>query len=264
MKKGLIVAGALVVVTAALGFFFGGEREVVRVPAERPTSAVSSGSSVKDKTAFDIWVLGGGSYIASAPPVEIRGIPYPTSEAMGLLDDRPYSLQGECAIRVRDVLVMEQKLKEVLAAHQGVIEQIEIVGSLRGREGFAILSVPTARFDGFVAAVRALGRMEFERISATALKPGSGEPVPVMSAVTFRFSDIDSSAAFDEGKGVLASSFGRGASHVLKGLAIIVEGAGIVVPLATGALLLIGPVYVIARYRRRREAKVKAVIARAG
>lgn len=261
MKTGMIalcVAGAVVVVTAIVGYLHGGTQEVVRASATKPDAPGRGAGAPRDgisqKTAFDISVLGGGPADDSTSPVVIRGIPYPTTEAMSLLEGRPYKLQGECAIRVREVLAMELKLKAILEEHKGSIEQLEIVGTLRGREGFAILTLPTDRFDSFVSALRGLGKMEDERITAKALKPGSVEAASGVSAVTLRFSDIDSSAAFDEGKGALATSFGRSASHALKGLAFLVETAGFMLPFVAAILLLVGPAWLIVKIARRLRA----------
>lgn len=250
MKTGmtaLCVAGGLLALIFVAGFFHEGRSAAKRTEAPCAPALEPSTSPIPKDPGY-------GKYEANRHNAgEVKR----PAAALPLLDDRAYKLQGECTMKVKAVLEMEESLKGLLTEHKGTIEQLEITGTERGRDGFAVLSVPSDRFDPFVKAVRGLGTMERERISAVAWKPAgnpSGDSVPEWAVVTLRFSDIASSPAVDESKGILATSFGRSASHFLKGIAVLVEAVGFVLPFLVAAILLFGPAFVVVKITRRLRA----------
>jgi hypothetical protein len=168
---------------------------------------------------------------------------------------RLYRLQCEFTLKVKAVLNLEEKLKGMLEDHKGTIEQLEITGTERGREGTAVVSVPTDHFDPFVKSVRELGQIKHEHVTAVSWKPGRATGgAPEFAVVTLSFSDIGTSPAVDESKGILATSFDRGAAHFLKGSAVMVEGLGYALPYAIAMILILGPTLAILRLRARRAA----------
>lgn len=246
MKTGmtaLCVAGGMLALIVTAGFFHEENRAKT---APRPAMAVPKPAFNDSVGVMAPSTAGDNGYTREASR--------PHGPA-GLLGDRAYKLQGECLMKVKAVLEMEETLKAMLTEHKGTIDQMEITGTERGREGYAVVSIPSDRFDPFVKAVRGLGTMERERISATAWKPtggaGSGESAPEWAAVTLRFSDIAGPSVVAESKGLLATSFDRSASHFLKGLAVLVETVGFVLPFLAAALLLIGPAWLIVKLARR-------------
>lgn len=171
-----------------------------------------------------------------------------------------YRLSCECSLQVDAVLALEEQLKTLLKEHDGTIEQLEIEGNERGRAGFAVVSLPASDFDAFVRQVRELGRMIREHLSAVAYKPGgdTGAGGAAVAQVRIDFTDIHGSADVDESKGVLASSFDRGASHFLKGSAVLVEGFGYALPYLIFGMLAGVPLWGLARLRARRESAARA------
>ena len=115
----------------------------------------------------------------------------------------------------------------------------------------------------FVKEVRELGEVTREHVSARAWKPGAGEgggEAEEFARVRIDFTDVDTSAAVDESKGVLATSFDRSASHFLKGMAVLVEGVGYGLPYLIVGLLVGLPLYGAVRLSRKIHARRDVVI----
>jgi hypothetical protein len=77
-----------------------------------------------------------------------------------------------------------------------------------------------------------------------------------LSLVSIRMADEKVAQTVLESRGVLASSFDQSASHFMKGLAVIVELVGMVLPFALGFLALAAPILAVKWLRRARPAAV--------
>ena len=74
-----------------------------------------------------------------------------------------------------------------------------------------------------------------------------------LSLVTLRMADEKVAPEVLESRGVLAASFDKSASHLLQGVAVIVEGVGYVLPFAIVLAFIFVPVFLAVRWRRMRR-----------
>ena len=107
-----------------------------------------------------------------------------------------------------------------------------------------------------------MGKVQSERITASKLRPGAGgregegaDPRE-LSLVSIRMADEKIAQNVLESRGILASSFDRSASHFMKGLAVIVELVGMVLPFVLGFLALAAPILAARWIRRPRTSSV--------
>jgi hypothetical protein len=120
--------------------------------------------------------------------------------------------------------------------------------------------IPSDKFRGFIADLRGMGKIQSERITASKLKPGQGEaagdvPDPrELSLVSLRMADEKVAQNVLESRGVLSASFDRSSSHFLKGLAVLVEAFGLILPFALAAAVVGVPFLIARRLRRVRPA----------
>jgi hypothetical protein len=108
-----------------------------------------------------------------------------------------------------------------------------------------------------------MGKVQSERITASKLRPGVGGKdvdgavdARELSLVSIRMADEKVAQTVLESRGVLASSFDRSASHFLKGLAVIVELVGMILPFVLGFVVLAAPLLAVRWLRRARPSAV--------
>jgi hypothetical protein len=107
-----------------------------------------------------------------------------------------------------------------------------------------------------------MGKIQSERITASKLRPGQaggGGAVEALdprelSLVSLRMADEKVAQSVLESRGVLAASFDRSSSHFLKGLAVLVEIVGLVLPFALALLGVALPFLIALRLRRVKPA----------
>lgn len=233
-SRALLIASGLVLTVIAAGF--------ARSSAESRCPAPRSGILEREDPRVS-WK------VAEAPP------------APGLLSRTAgpeYRRAAEIALRVEDCTLAEDALEAKLEKMKGEIVEMVMEGTEGSRTCALSALIPSDQFRSFVADLRQMGRVQSERITASKLRSGDrrgseGEPDDrELSLVSIRMADEKVAPAVLESRGLLASSFDRSASHFLNGMAVLVEGLGVLLPwlLVLGAFLM--PGVVISRFRRAR------------
>jgi hypothetical protein len=100
--------------------------------------------------------------------------------------------------------------------------------------------LPSDKILGFIGDLRKMGPIQSGRITASKLRPrravaGAAEVNPdprELSLACVRMAEETVARTVLESRAVPASSFDRGATHFLKGLAVLVEAFGLVLPFA--------------------------------
>ena len=241
----ILVAGLLSVIFSA-GFFHRAEapRAAACRPAQPPCPpplAKSAGYKGYGEDAF------------SANKV--------SSESSGLLamtSAPAYRRAADFSLRVADCTQAEDDLESKLREIKGEILEMLMEGTEGSRTCTLSILIPSDQFRGFITELRKMGKVQSERITASKLKPAdekagaaAGEPDPKeLSLVSIRMADEKIAPAVLESRGVLAASFNESASHFMKGLAVLVELLGYVLPfvLAFGVVAL--PFALVLRLRR--------------
>ena len=154
--------------------------------------------------------------------------------------------------------LLETKLQEI----KGEILEMLMEGTAGSRTCTLSVIIPSDKFRGFIADLRAMGKIQSERITASKLKPGQAgaagaveAPDPrELSLVSLRMADEKVAQSVLESRGILASSFDRSSSHFLKGLAVVVEAFGLILPFALALLGVAVPFLIARRIRRAKPA----------
>lgn len=168
-----------------------------------------------------------------------------------------YRRSAELALKVVDCVKAEDLLEEKLEKIRGEIVDMLMEGTEGSRRCTLRVLVPSPSFRGFVSELRAMGKVQAEKITAAKIRgggaPAAGEPdARELCLVAVRMMDERVAAAVVEGRGNLASSFDRSASHLLNGLSVLVEGLGYVMPFALAAAAILVPALLMRRLRRAR------------
>jgi hypothetical protein len=171
-----------------------------------------------------------------------------------------YKRAGHLSLRVADCTKAEDDLESKLTAIKGDIVDMVMEGTEGSRTCTLSAVIPADRFRAFIGDLRKMGKVQSERITASKLGTGQAEKASAvegadpreLSLVSVRLADEKVAQAVLESRGVLASSFDRGASHFMKGLAVIVELVGVALPFVLGFLALAAPVLAVNRLRRPR------------
>jgi hypothetical protein len=182
---------------------------------------------------------------------------------LGMTNSPAYKRAGDLSLRVADCTKAEDDLESRLTAIKGEILDMVMEGTEGSRTCTLSAIIPADQFRTFITELRKMGKVQSERITASKLRPGAGgkevdggaDPRE-LSLVSIRMADEKVAQTVLESRGVLASSFDRSASHFMKGLAVIVELVGMVLPFALGFLALAAPILVVKRLRRARPAAV--------
>ena len=124
--------------------------------------------------------------------------------------------------------------------------------------------IPSDHFREFVTYLREMGKVQSERITASRLKPGrepalgaNGHDVRELSHVSLRMADEKVAQNVLESRGVLAASFDAGASHFMKGAAVMIEGVGYVLPFLMALIVMVVPFAIATRIRRLRTVRIQ-------
>lgn len=173
-----------------------------------------------------------------------------------------YKRAGDLSLRVADCTKAEDELEEKLTAIKGEIVDMVMEGTEGSRTCTLSAVIPADRFRAFITQLRTMGKVQSERITASKLKPGQADQAVAaegadpreLSLVSIRMADEKVAQTVLESRGVLAASFDRSASHFMKGLAVIVELVGLVLPFALAFLAVAAPALLAMRIRRARSA----------
>jgi hypothetical protein len=194
-------------------------------------------------------------------PVDALEAPLAVKGLLGMTPSPNYKRAGDLSLRVADCTKAEDDLESKLTAIKGEIIDMVMEGTEGSRTCTLSAVIPADQFRGFIADLRKMGKVQSERITASKLRPGQADrtvaaegPDPrELSLVSIRMADEKVAPTVLESRGVLATSFDRSASHFMKGLAVIVELVGLVLPFLIAFLGLALPVLVTMRLRRPRS-----------
>lgn len=191
------------------------------------------------------------------PPPAARGL-------MAMTQSPLYRRAADMTLRVADCTKAEDELETKLQKIHGEILDMVMEGTAGSRTCTLSVVIPADQFREFINGLRGMGTVQSERITASKLKPGQADKVAAvegadpreLSLVAIKMADEKVAQNVLESRGVLASSFDRSASHFMKGLAVIVELVGLVLPFVIGFLALAAPLLVVKWLRRARPASV--------
>ncbi len=236
------ILGTLILVllgAVCLAGFFSGLVETPRAKPE-PMAAPRTNEALLEQQGFDV-------------------LPAVTEKAslLARVESPAYRRSADLALKVVDCVKAEDELEAKLEKIRGEIVDMLMEGTEGSRRCTLRVLVPSPSFRGFVSELRAMGKVQAEKISAAKIKAGGtpavGEPDGrELCLVAVRMADERVAAAVVEGKGNLASSFDRSASHLLNGFSVLVEGLGYVLPFALAAAAILVPALLLRRLRRAR------------
>ena len=197
-----------------------------------------------------------GEYLEQKSPYALPAVAAKAS-LLARVESPDYRRSAELALKVVDCVKAEDELEAKLEKIHGEIVDMLMEGTEGSRRCSLRVLVPSPSFRGFVSELRAMGKVQAEKITASKIKggaaPAAGEPdARELCLVSVRMMDERVAAAVVEGRGNLASSFDRSASHLLNGLSVLVEGLGYVLPFALAGAALLVPAVLLRRLRRTR------------
>jgi hypothetical protein len=201
------------------------------------------------KAVYRAEAAGAVMEMADAAPARPAGL-------LARVNSPEYRRTADLSLRVNDCVKAEDLLEGKLEKIRGEILDMLMEGTEGSRRCVLRVLVPSPSFRTFVSELREMGKVQAEKITASKIKGGStslaAEEVDPreLCLVSIRMADEKVAQTVLEGRGTLAASFDRSASHLMKGAAVLVEGVGYVLPFALVGVLLLVPALVIRRLRR--------------
>lgn len=242
-----VAAGLLAVVVLA-GFFHADGRQHTKLKMEGPgiVSAPLEEDCEREKQE---------QFLAMDGSVQGTGM---TMRGMIQTPLGSYRRKGDASLEVEDTIETYETLSKKVAALHGELVEVVIEGGEIGRSGRILMEIPSDVFDSFLGECRKLGKILHEQITVQrmpkggAVSHGSDEPDPrEIALVSLTLRDQKVSPLVEQSQNVLAVSFSKSWAHVLRGLAVLVEGVGYVLPFAIAFLVLAVPAVVAVRLARR-------------
>lgn len=249
---GILTAGCAAVLLLA-GFFYEAKPEASRTPSPPAAPCLAATVPAPREPQFDDAKMNG--LRLQAP----KGL-------LGMTNAPGYRRAGDMSLRVEDCTKAEDLLETKLQKIKGEIVDMVMEGTEGSRTCSLSVIIPADHFRAFITDLRLMGKVQTERITASKLKPGQaegaegkGDPDPrELSLVSLRMADEKVAQTVLESRGVLATSFDRSASHLLKGFAVLVELIGFLLPFALAIAGIAVPVYFGMKLRRSRQAALAA------
>jgi hypothetical protein len=243
-----IVAGALLTGIFLSGFFYAESKSPDAAPAACKLALEAPAGPATVAVA---------ARVASEPAPAPRGL-------LALTSSPSYRRAGDLTLRVADCTKAEEELEAKLVSIKGEIVDMLMEGTEGSRSCTLSALIPADQFRGFIADLRKMGKVQSERITASKLRPGqaegaagAGAPDPrELSLVSLRMADEKVAQTVLESRGVLATSFDRSASHLMKGLAVLVELFGLALPFLLALAALALPALVVLKLRRSRTSAI--------
>jgi len=247
--KWAVLAGGLIAVIFVSGFFHADSKPPACSPPARVCIAEANESAESPRDQFH------AVKAASASPPASRGL-------LALTAAPGYRRAADLSLRVDDCTKAEDLLETKLQEIKGEILEMLMEGTAGSRTCTLSVVIPSDKFRAFIADLRGMGKIQSERITASKLKPGqAGAAVAVealdpreLSLVSLRMADEKVAQSVLESRGVLAASFDRSSSHFLKGLAVLVEIVGLILPFGLALAGVALPFLVALRLRRPKPA----------
>jgi len=243
--KWAILAAGLVVLIFGAGFF-----HAERSPEARPVALRAPVNEESSMRADAFSALKAG---------------HPASAGLlALTSAAGYRRAADLSLRVDDCTKAEDLLETKLQEIRGEIVEMLMEGTAGARTCTLSVVIPSDKFRAFIEDLRGMGKIQSERITASKLKPGQdgaaggveGLDPRELSLVSLRMADEKVAQNVLESRGILAASFDRSSSHFLKGLAVLVEAFGLVLPFLLAFAVVAVPFLVALRLRRVRTAAV--------
>lgn len=252
-----LAAGSFVLIVGVAGFFHSEDKEASaqKLPEGRqilrgalPHLGMESEELVMDRTAPN-------------SPGKGSGEPMTWSLPFG----GAYRRAAEFQVKVKDSIKADDDIEKTADEVGGTLLDLVLEGTDGARRGVISFKIPSDKVNVFIKAVRGLGMIQHERITAQHLGEGSGGKVQngemderEFSLVRVNFWDEAVAPEVKEGRGLFAASFNKSASHFLKGLAVFIELTGLVLPYMLAAGLILAPILAVVRMRRRARLLVRA------
>jgi len=245
--KWAILAGGLIAVIFVSGFFHADSKPEPCSPPARV--CVAGANEMPDSPRDQLHA------VKAAPAVAPTGL-------LALTNAPGYRRAADLSLRVDDCTKAEDLLETKLQELKGEILEMLMEGTAGSRTCTLSVVIPSDKFRAFIADLRGMGKIQSERITASKLKPGQGGAAGAVEAVdprelslvSLRMADEKVAQSVLESRGVLAASFDRGSSHFLKGLAVLVEIVGLILPFGLALAGAALPFLVARRLRRAKPA----------
>ncbi len=182
-------------------------------------------------------------------------------------EGRAYQREASLSVRVNDVFDSLAEIEKLVAGAKGTLEAIDVSGSPTTHDGRIRLAVPSDRFTEVFGKLRRLGDVLTERITAQMVTFNAGRGGAEVKDETIEVVRIDLSLSDNPERlaktkvgAMMGAAWQKGMEHFAKGGAVLLEGAGYVLPfvLSFGAILIIvGAFGLIARlFGRVANAKI--------
>lgn len=181
-------------------------------------------------------------------------------------DGRAYRREAALSLKVGDVFETLKAVEKQVADAKGYLESIDVNGTASTHDGRIRLAVPSDRFTEVFGALRRLGDLLNERISAQMVPwnrqdargpKGQGDEAVELVKIDLSLSDNPERVAKTRVGALMGAAWEKGMDHFARGGAVLLEGAGYVLPfvLSFGAILiLVGAFGLVARLFRRASA----------
>lgn len=194
--------------------------------------------------------------IARSPAAPPPACDAPPPGLLARVDTPQYRRTAALSLKVADCVKAEDELEAKLEKIRGEILDLSMEGLEGSRSCDLRLLVPAPAFRAFIGELRAMGKVRSEKIAAARIRPTSAAAAAEevdpreLCLVSLRLADEKVALDVLQGQGVLAASLDRSASHLMKGVAVIAEGLGYVLPFALLAALPLGAALLLRRWRR--------------
>jgi hypothetical protein len=247
--KWAILAGGLIAIIFTAGFFHAELKPEACTPSAR--ACIAEANDAEESPRDQVYAVKAAPKPATAPAP--KGL-------LALTNAPGYRRAADLSLRVDDCTKAEDLLETKLQDIKGEILEMLMEGTAGSRTCTLSVVIPSDKFRGFIADLRGMGKIQSERITASKLKPGQAgiaaealDPRE-LSLVSLRMADEKVAPSVLESRGVLAASFDRSSSHFLKGLAVLVEIVGLILPFGLALAGAAIPFLIALRLRRAKPA----------
>jgi hypothetical protein len=183
------------------------------------------------------------------------GIPAATElPYAGLLrqSGKVYYQQASMNLAVKDTLAANDEIAGIAEKHKCEIVNLLIEGNDASRRCNIEFSVPSDKFTPFVKALRGIGQVLNEQITAqlvTGTSMGGSDDRAEFSRVKVDL--VDDGAR----RGVFSSAFRASGNHFVSGSSLLLEGFGMILPYAIATVMLLGGIFVVRMLTRHLRAR---------
>ncbi|GEM_PF-4796817 len=163
-------------------------------------------------------------------------------------EGRAYQRDASLSVRVNDVFEALAAIEKLVAGAKGTLESIDVSGSPSTHDGRIRLAVPSDKFTEVFGTLRQLGDVLTERITAQMVTFNAGrggvdvkdEAIEVVR-IELSLSDNPERLAKTKVGAMMGAAWQKGLEHFAKGGAVLLEGAGYVLPfvMSFGAILIV-------------------------